>query len=380
MRLCFLVEEQYRYDGMPVEVIRQLTAWGHRVDVLRPGSSLVRLPEAVRTGSHDAWVLKTVSGGPGLSLLEAAAAVGLTTVNDARSIRGVRDKVLAAVIGRSRGLPMPVTYAAARPEALGELPETEFPLVVKPADGSSGRAVRLVPSPDRLAELAGELSGEGMLIAQPYVRNSGIDLKVYCVGGELYATERCSPLHPDRPAHERRVPLSAEVARLAAEVGVVYGLDLYGVDVLLGPDGPVIVDVNDFPSFRLVPDAAERVARAVLVLAREGGAVSGTGGAGALTGEGRTGPDMDEAGSRTDGTGPRTDRTAASADGTGASTDRTGTSADGTGASADGSGASADETGASADGTEPGTAEIIPLPEPARAPVRFRATAAGDGR
>ncbi|MEU3186092.1 hypothetical protein ABZ707_18090 [Streptomyces sp. NPDC006923] len=271
MRLCFLVEEQYRYDGMPVEVISRLTAWGHLVDVVRPGSSLIRVSEEIRAGSHDAWVLKTVSGGPGLALLEAAASVGLTTVNDARSIRGVRDKALAAAIGRSRGLPVPLTYAAARPESLAEIPDAEFPLVVKPADGSSGRAVRLVPSPDRLAELGPELAGEGMLIAQSYVPNSGLDLKVYCVGGELYATERNSPLHPDRPTRERPVPLSAEVAGIAAEVGAVYGLDLYGVDVLLGPDGPVVVDVNDFPSFRQVPDAAARVARAVLELARTGG-------------------------------------------------------------------------------------------------------------
>ena len=261
------MEEQYRHDGMPVEVIRQLVSWGHEVDVLRPGSSLVPVSEAVRKGSHDAWVLKTVSGGPGLTLLEAAAAVGLTTVNDARAIRGVRDKALAAVIGRSRGLPVPVTYAAARWESLADIPDAEYPLVVKPANGSSGRGVHLVSSPIGLQEVGAKLAGEGVLIAQPYVPNSGTDLKVYCVAGELYATERCSPLHPSRTAPERRVGLSVEVARIAAEVGQVYGLDLYGVDVLLGPEGPVVVDVNDFPSFRQVPDAPARVARAVLRLA-----------------------------------------------------------------------------------------------------------------
>ncbi|MFG2874494.1 RimK family alpha-L-glutamate ligase [Streptomyces sp. NPDC048337] len=271
MRLCFLVEEHYRHDGMPNEVIRQLTAWGHRVDVVRPGGSLLCMTEAVHAGTHDAWVLKTVSGGPGLTLLEAAAAAGLTTVNDARSIRGVRDKALAAAIGRARGLPLPPTYAAARPELLGEIPAAEYPLVVKPADGSSGRAVHLVSSPERLAAMLPSLAGEGLLIAQPYVPNSGTDIKVYAVGGELFATERCSPLHPDPSVRERRVPLTAEVAAIAAQVGAVYGLDLYGVDVLLGPDGPVVVDVNDFPSFRQVPDAAARVARAVLGLARTGG-------------------------------------------------------------------------------------------------------------
>ncbi|MFF4326327.1 RimK family alpha-L-glutamate ligase [Streptomyces sp. NPDC001591] len=271
MRLCFLVEEHYRHDGMPNEVIRQLTAWGHQVDVVRPGGSLVRMTDLVRAGTHDAWVLKTVSGGPGLTLLEAAAAVGVTTVNDARSIRGVRDKALAAALGSARGLPLPRTYAVARPELLAEIPDAEYPLVVKPADGSSGRGVHLVPSPDRLAALLPELAAEGVLIAQPYVPNAGTDIKVYCVGGELHATERCSPLHPDAAVRERRVPLPAEVADIAARVGEVYGLDLYGVDVLLGPDGPVVVDVNDFPSFRQVPQAAARVAGAVLDLARAGG-------------------------------------------------------------------------------------------------------------
>ncbi|MFD9206732.1 RimK family alpha-L-glutamate ligase [Streptomyces sioyaensis] len=277
MRLCFLVEEQYRHDGMPLDVIRQLGAWGHQVDVLWPGRSLISLSDAIQAGSHDAWVLKTVSGGPGLTLLEAAASAGLTTVNDVRAIRGVRDKALAAVLARGTGLPVPVTYAAARPEELAEIPEAQFPLVVKPADGSSGRAVRLVATPERLLEpVAPDGSagtgdgGGGLLIAQPYVPNSGTDLKVYSVAGELYATERCSPLHPGHDVRERQVPLTAEVARIAARIGEVFGLDLYGVDILLGPDGPVVVDINDFPSFRQVPDAVARVSAAVLELARRG--------------------------------------------------------------------------------------------------------------
>ncbi|MEV6563139.1 ATP-grasp domain-containing protein [Streptomyces kronopolitis] len=282
MRLCFLVEEQYRHDGMPLDVIRQLGAWGHQVDVRWPGRSLISLSEEIRAGSHDAWVLKTVSGGPGLTLLEAAASAGLTTVNDVRAIRGVRDKALAAVIARDTGLPVPVTYAAARAEEFAEIPAAQFPLVVKPADGSSGRSVRLVASPERLREPAApgpaapDGSGNGLLIAQPYVPNSGTDLKVYSVAGELYATERCSPLHPAHAVRERQVPLTAEVARIAARIGEVFGLDLYGVDILLGPDGPVVVDINDFPSFRQVPDAVARVSAAVLELARRG-----TGGPGA---------------------------------------------------------------------------------------------------
>ncbi|MGW2849621.1 ATP-grasp domain-containing protein [Streptomyces sp. NPDC001274] len=269
MKLCFLVEELYRCDGMPLDVVRRLVSWGHQVDVVRPGGSLLRVSEEVRAGIHDAWVLKTVSGGPGLALLEAAAAVGLTTVNDARSIRAVRDKVLTSIIASQHGLPVPPTYSAPRASMFSDVPEELFPLVVKPADGSSGRGVRLVADPAGLADA--EQPGEGQLIAQPYVPNPGTDLKVYCLAGEFHATLRRSPIHPDGPADAGPVPLSSEVAAVAAEVGAVFGLDLYGIDVVLGPDGPVVVDINDFPSFRQVPDAVSRVAGAVLDLARAGG-------------------------------------------------------------------------------------------------------------
>ncbi|MQY16893.1 Ribosomal protein S6--L-glutamate ligase [Streptomyces sp. RB5] len=266
MKLCFLVEELYRHDSMPLDVARRLTSWGHRVDVVHPGSSLVRISDDVRAGTHDAWVLKTVSGGPGLSLLEAAAAVGLTTVNDARSIRAVRDKVLTSVIARRHGLPVPVTYVAPRATLFADVPDEFFPLVVKPADGSSGRGVRLVPDKAHLA--GAELEGDGQLIAQPHIPNAGSDLKVYCLAGEFHATLRRSPLHPDGPVREGAVPVPAEVAAVAEKVGAVFGLDLYGIDVVLGPDGPVVVDVNDFPSFRQVPDAVSRLAGAILDLAR----------------------------------------------------------------------------------------------------------------
>ena len=271
MKLCFLVEELYRHDGMPLDVVRRLVTWGHSVDVVRPGASMLRISEEIRSGTHDAWVLKTVSGGPGLTLLEAAAAVGLTTVNDARSIRSVRDKALTSVIARQQGLPVPVTYTAPRASLFAEIPAELFPLVVKPADGSSGRGVRLVADPGALAAVDAELAAEGRLIAQPYVPNSGSDMKVYCLAGEPHATTRRSPLNQDRAVDEGSVPLPAEVAAMVAKAGEVFGLDLYGVDVVLGPDGPVIVDINDFPSFRCVPDAVSRVAGAVLDLARAGG-------------------------------------------------------------------------------------------------------------
>jgi ribosomal protein S6--L-glutamate ligase len=52
--------------------------------------------------------------------------------------------------------------------------------------------------------------------------------------------------------------------RLARRVGQYFGLDLYGVDVLETPQGLVIVDINDFPSFYGVPRKVSSVAEYIL--------------------------------------------------------------------------------------------------------------------
>jgi ribosomal protein S6--L-glutamate ligase len=270
MRLCFIIEDRYRNDGMPLAVARQLGEWGHEVDLLAPQSSVARVSALATEAAYDAWVLKTVSEGPGLSLLEAAAAWGATTINEARAIRRVRDKAVAAALASRCGLPFPLTYFAAAPELLDKVPGEHYPLVVKPVNGSSGRSVYLVKTPGELTEVMRNVAGEGFMLAQPYVANAGVDLKVYSIGGDLHATVQPSPLHPDNAVAARHVPLAADLARLVAEVGTVFGLDLYGVDVVEGPAGWMVVDVNDFPSFSCVPDAAARVAATILRLAQKG--------------------------------------------------------------------------------------------------------------
>lgn len=267
MRVCFIVEDCYRDDSMPLDVARRMAKWGHKVDVLEPGRSIIRVSELMRESAYDAWVLKTVSGGPGLSLLHAAAAAGLLTINNADAIQCVRDKAVAAAIGRRHGLPFPLTYFAAVPELLREIPPEHFPLVVKPANGSSGCRVHLVRTPGDLATLGTKGVGAGFLLAQPYVVNPGADIKVYCADGKVYGTVQRSPLHPELPVRGQMVRLSTDLAQLAARIGRVFGLDLYGVDVVEGPDGWVVVDINDFPSYHWVPNRVARLARSIVRLA-----------------------------------------------------------------------------------------------------------------
>src|SRR3981081_3856479 len=112
MRRCFIIEDEYRGDRMPMRVADRLSTWGHDVHLLHPQASATCLSALTRVGDDrfDAYVLKTVSDGPGICILEAAAASVIAAINNPRAIRLVRDKAAAAARARAARLPFPLTY------------------------------------------------------------------------------------------------------------------------------------------------------------------------------------------------------------------------------------------------------------------------------
>lgn len=269
LRFCLIVEERYREARMPIAVGTELGRLGHEVDMLEPGTTITCLSELRRRGAppYDAYVLKTVAGGPGFSILAAAGAIGIPTINHWHAIRLVRDKAVAAAVARSSGISFPTTYFVAHPSLLQGIPPSAYPIVVKPCNGSAEKDVYRVESADDLARLNLERSGHLCFLAQPYIDNAGYDIKLYCTGDAVYAIQRPSPLHPGLQVEAGLVPVSPGLRRLALKIGKLFGLDIYGVDVLPTARGWVTVDVNDFPSFGLIPDAVGSIARSIVRIA-----------------------------------------------------------------------------------------------------------------
>jgi ribosomal protein S6--L-glutamate ligase len=267
MRFCFIVEEQYRNDPMPLVVVDQLLQWGHDVDVLEPQATVTCLSDLTTQG-YDAYVLKSLADGPGMSILAAAEAVGIPTINNSRAIRLVRDKAVAAAFGRAHGLPIPPTYFVAHPRLLKQIPAEDYPLVIKPSNGSSCKGIYRLNSPANLAALEIAEADDSFFLAQRYAENTGFDIKVYVTGKEVYAAiAKKSPLHSD--VDEKFIPLTPELRKLTLQVGKLFGLDIYGIDVVETPQGLAILDINDFPSFGRVPRAVVRIAEYVLHAAKK---------------------------------------------------------------------------------------------------------------
>ncbi|MGH3862616.1 ATP-grasp domain-containing protein [Actinokineospora sp.] len=189
-----------------------------------------------------------------------AADRGARCLNSVEATLRVADKARVHLLLDTAHLPVPDTSVAGDAAAVGELlARADIPKVVKPLRGAHGVGVAIWHPGD-----AAPMPGPGPWLVQDLVGGDGFDVKVYGVG-DRYAVRR-TRFHPGRADGHREVvdqpdPRVGEIARAAARV---CGLRCWGVDLLINPGGPVIVDVNSFPGYRTVPEAANWVATAVV--------------------------------------------------------------------------------------------------------------------
>jgi len=82
------------------------------------------------------------------------------------------------------------------------------------------------------------------------------------------AVKKPSPISTAISAPPRPVPVTAALRDLALRCGTVFGLDLYGVDCIETPEGPVVIEVNDFPNYSGLEGVDDPLARFVTDRAR----------------------------------------------------------------------------------------------------------------
>jgi len=75
---------------------------------------------------------------------------------------------------------------------------------------------------------------------------------------QIFAARRRTPLEANAPKGDLPIPtekLPSNWRVITLEIGRVFNLRLYGVDLFVAEQGPIIVDVNSFPGFRGVAGA-----------------------------------------------------------------------------------------------------------------------------
>ncbi|MEW1634130.1 alpha-L-glutamate ligase [Streptomyces sp. NPDC093801] len=237
-----------------------LLAGRHEVDVLHPAAGAA----AAAGASADVYLLKARTPAA-LELARALERGGAPVVNSAAATERCQDRTGMAELALGAGLPFAATRTFASLALLASAADQEWPLVVKSRRSRKDDLVVRLDGPDGLRELAPRWGAEPV-VTQAFAPNSGWDHKLWVVGDQVFAGLRRSELATgaaESPRGPERLPDGW--AELALRVGRVFGLDVYGVDVIAEDGGgPLIVDVNAFPGIRGQAGAPEALAALAL--------------------------------------------------------------------------------------------------------------------
>lgn len=195
--------------------------------------------------------------GYGLAVVRQLELMGRPVVNGSESIARSRDKLRALQLLAAGGLSVPRT-AMAHPgveparlvEAVGGLP-----VVIKLLRGTQGVGVMLASSLQEVRTLLGTFAGLGQeVVLQEFVaESSGRDLRALVVGGRVVAAMQRTSRSGDFRSNLHRggeggaVPISESFAPVAIRAARLLGLDVAGVDLLLGHAGPRVLELNSSP-------------------------------------------------------------------------------------------------------------------------------------
>jgi ribosomal protein S6--L-glutamate ligase len=263
-RVCFLLERGTppRLNPILAETFTLLEARGVSVSVRYPEDELVRLDRM--TVDADLYLLKSDTE-MALSLATALEGLGGRVLNRASACALAKDKVVAAAILHRAGIPTPRSLAASRPGQLA-LHLLAGPLIFKAHRGYHGVGLATA---DRAEALPGEDAYPDLAFAQAFLSRARTDLKVLGIGDDVFGVRK--PFGPDSyTKFGEPVALTPAVEDIARRCAKAFGLELYGLDLAEGEDGSyvAVVDVNYFPGYRGVPDAARRLADHIARAAR----------------------------------------------------------------------------------------------------------------
>jgi glutathione synthase/RimK-type ligase-like ATP-grasp enzyme/ActR/RegA family two-component response regulator len=272
--VAIIVEQRHLGNQALIEARSTLESDGCRVPLVVPDANHVfdipseaPLWDAVLSRGRDLT---------GLGMLAAVSALGIIAINAPESIELVRNKIAMHAVLQEHGLPLPKTWFASDVGAFRSLSRDFFPLIVKPYDGDGSAGLALLTRPEDVDLLPALEGKRSLYLAQEFLETDGWDLKLYGIGNRVWAVRKPSPVSFPEPGpavigtgrkgEANLIETDARLRDIALTCGRACELELWGVDVVMTPRGPYVIEVNDFPTYSAVPDAGAAIAQHVLAL------------------------------------------------------------------------------------------------------------------
>lgn len=252
MRICFLVDRKLGDPKSPVMNAAALGLEQRGYTVSSVLFSDLRTNIASAAVEADLYISKA-SSELQISLAGILHDRGARLLNTWQSSSYVRDKARVTAALAAAGIPVPESLIASdiegAAEALGGLP-----VIVKPVRGTSGNGIEIIRSKSDAERLP-----RGPHFVQRFDRLNGDDLKAYVIGEQVSIVRRPFPAQTMSDKLGTIVK-DRDLEAIAMKAGRMFGLEIFGVDIIETSRGPVVVDVNACPGFVGAEDAGRRLA------------------------------------------------------------------------------------------------------------------------
>lgn len=261
-------------------------ARGHRVRVLNPtrvemhldGKSANLYYRRAKLAPGDVVVPRIAQSinTYGLAVLNQFQLRGVLPLNASTAIAASRNKMRALQLLSASGIDIPATVMAREAADLKAMVNLVggVPVLVKLLAGQERRGVMICESLQSLEAALEAILGLGHnIIVQEYVKASGMDVRVFVVGGEAVAAVRRRPRPGklsqtlNRGARLEAIQLTDRQRKAAVDSARLMGLEVCAVDLLDARGKPKVYEVNSSPALPEM-EAATQVDLAALIVRR----------------------------------------------------------------------------------------------------------------
>ena len=201
----------------------------------------------------------------GAAVVRQVEMMGTFCINESVAISRSRDKLRSLQLLSRKGIGLPKTGFASRPDKIQDLIKNVggAPLVIKLLEGTQGIGVVLAETNKAAESVIEAFMGlKANILVQEFIEEAnGADIRCFVVGNKVIAAmkrqagegEFRSNLH--RGGTAQLVKLTKEERATAINAAKIMGLNLCGVDILQSKNGPVVMEVNSSPGLEGIEKA-----------------------------------------------------------------------------------------------------------------------------
>lgn len=260
-------------------------AMGHEVDIidtLHCYMDITQSRPAVRYNGKELPTYDAIIPRIGASITFYGTAVvrqfemmGTFSVNESVAISRSRDKLRSLQLLSRKGIGLPRTGFASKPDKADDLIKNVggAPVVIKLLEGTQGIGVVLADTKKAAESIIEAFMGlNANILVQEFIKEAGgADIRCFVVGDKVVAAmkrqgaegEFRSNLH--RGGSAQLIKLTKDERATAVSAAKAMGLGVCGVDILQSKNGPVVMEVNSSPGLEGIETATKKDVASMII-------------------------------------------------------------------------------------------------------------------